>query len=184
MAKKIKQINWDSLKSVGEVQHLKMSSAAFNDVLRLIKIGYSWADLCEVGGGVGVIHSVAWYVDRHESAGEALADAVASGASWRAVKLDNDINSVKLIDDSAAKVARDKLRLTTLQGQKNEGVKALGEGIGNAIIEAQRRAAGLVEAVNVLDITPTAVNVGHDALDVEYSNIEDEAGSRTKLKGK
>ena len=155
MKKKNKAVNWDKLKSVGEVQHLKMSSGAFNNVLRLVRVGYSWADLCALGGGEGVIHSVAWYVDRHESAAESLAIAIEDGAKWREAKLSNEISSVDVLEDSAARVSRDKLRLSVLHGQKNKTLEKLGNGIGNAIIEAQQRMAGIEQGRKILDVTPT-----------------------------
>jgi hypothetical protein len=159
MAKKNKGVNWDKLKSVGEVQHLKMSSGAFNNIIRLVKVGYGWADLCKIAGGQDVIHSVAWYVDRHESAAETLSDALEEGAKWREAKLNDSINSVNYQDDSASRVARDKLRLALLENKKTGAAEKVGYGIGQAIIDAQQRTKGIEKARKVIDITPEAVKL-------------------------
>ena len=154
MNNKNKKINWDNIKRVSEIKHLKMSAGAFNSVLRLIKIGYTWADLCELGGGDMVIHSVAWYVDRHPSAAESLTTALEQGAKWREAKLNIEVNSVDALDDSATRVARDKLRLSVLHGQKNKTLEKIGNGIGNAIIEAQQRMLQAEAARKVIDVSP------------------------------
>jgi hypothetical protein len=115
--------------------------------------------LCDIGGGIEIVHSIAWYVDRHANAAESLANALDSGQKWRQAKLESSIMAVSPFDDSAARVARDKLKLSITNNKKTDDAKKVGYGIGQAIIDAQQRAAAIEQAAKVIDVMPEPVRL-------------------------
>lgn len=162
----IQRIDMRALRRTAQSKHLRMRISEFNHILKLLSVGYDWNELCSIAGGELLIHKVAWLCGRMPHLHEQLTNAYAQGAQWRKIKLESGIVNVDDVEDSATRLARDKLRLSLVtDAKKSNDIKDLGKGIGQAIVEAQQRIA---DSAHVVDVQAIDVH-DIDTLDVKRS---------------
>lgn len=144
-----KPINWEALKTKASTSHLRMSKSQFDNILKLLRLGHSWADICDIAGTLDVMHSVSWYVARNPSSHADLLEAIASGQSISAQKT---LAKVQLSDDddNATKVQRDKLLISLLKNggggiPNTQGGGAIG--IGQRLGDARRKSLKSLDIV-------------------------------------